>query len=91
MKTAAAILLSLGLTLCAAQNIPLPVIPGAAFNITEFGAVGDGKTLDTAAIQKTIDAAARAGGGTVLVPAAKLDRPAHAGRNKWRLRNIASN
>ena len=58
MKTAAAILLSLGLTLCAAQNIPLPAVPAAAFNITDFGAVSDGKTLDTSAIQKTIDAAA---------------------------------
>ena len=72
MKTATAILLSLGLPLCAAQNIPLPVIPAAAFNITDFGAVGDGKTPDTSAIQKTIDAASRAGGGTVLVPAGKF-------------------
>ncbi len=72
MKTAAAILLSLGPLLCAAQSIPLPVIPGAAFKITNFGAVGDSKTLDTSAIQKTIDAASRAGGGTVLVPAGKF-------------------
>ena len=34
-----------------------------------FGAVGDGKTLDTAAINKAIDAATAAGGGTVLFPA----------------------
>ena len=34
-----------------------------------FGAVGDGKTLDTASIDKAIDAAAVAGGGTVYFPA----------------------
>jgi len=35
--------------------------------ITDFGAVGDGKTLNTQAIQNTIDACHRAGGGTVRV------------------------
>jgi polygalacturonase len=55
-----------------AQGIPLPVIPDATFNITNYGAVGDGRTLNTAAMQKTIDAATAAGGGTVLVPAGKF-------------------
>ncbi|MBM3860126.1 MAG: glycoside hydrolase family 28 protein [Verrucomicrobia bacterium] len=36
-----------------------------AFSVTNYGAVGDGKTLCTQAIQKTIDACAAAGGGTV--------------------------
>ena len=41
----------------------------ASFNVLKYGAVGDGKTLDTAAIQSTITAAAAAGGGVVLLPA----------------------
>ena len=43
--------------------------PKATFNVRESGAVGDGKTKDTAAIQAALDRCAAAGGGTVVVPA----------------------
>ncbi len=39
------------------------------YNIRDFGAKGDGTTLDTAAVQAAIDACAKDQGGTVLVPA----------------------
>jgi polygalacturonase len=39
------------------------------YDVRSFGAKGDGKTLDTAAINKAIDSAAAAGGGMVRFPA----------------------
>ena len=39
------------------------------FNVHTFGATGNGKVLDTPAINRAIDAAASAGGGTVVFPA----------------------
>lgn len=42
------------------------------YNIIDFGAVPDGKTLNTVAIQSAIDQAHEAGGGTVVVPAGRF-------------------
>src|SRR5471030_2355818 len=47
----------------------LPVIPSGVYNITNYGASGDGVATNTAAIQAAIDAATGAGGGIVEVPA----------------------
>ena len=46
-----------------------PVIPDARFNLLDYGAVGDGKTLNTEAFKKAVAAIAKAGGGHLIVPA----------------------
>ncbi len=41
------------------------------FNIRDYGAIGNGASFDSPAIQKAIDACAEKGGGTVFIPAGK--------------------
>ena len=60
------------LTVSAPQTDPAAdarAYDASVYDVKSFGAKGDGKTLDTPAINRAIDAAAAAGGGTVLFPA----------------------
>lgn len=41
----------------------------ASVSVRDFGAVGDGKSIDTAAIQRALDTVAKSGGGEVTIPA----------------------
>jgi polygalacturonase len=53
-----------------AQVGPPPgAIPQGRFDVRAFGAAGDGKALDTAAVNRAIEAASAAGGGVVVFPA----------------------
>ena len=49
----------------------MPPQDAAIFDVRHHGARGDGRTLDTASINAAILAAARCGGGTLLIPAGR--------------------
>ena len=50
------------------KNINPPVFPDKEFNITSYGAVGDGKTDCTKALKNAIEDCSNNGGGKVIVP-----------------------
>jgi polygalacturonase len=71
-----AVLITLAVALsAAAQTKPSaeispaqPVIPDRAFNLTDYGGNGDGKTFNTDAFTKAIAAISGQGGGRLIVP-----------------------
>ncbi|KRD09042.1 glycoside hydrolase [Flavobacterium sp. Root901] len=50
------------------KSLPQTKFQDKTYNINDFGAVADGKTLNTAAFAKAIKACSENGGGKVLVP-----------------------
>ncbi len=46
-----------------------PTLHAQSFSIKDYGAIADGKTVNTIFIQKAIDACSSNGGGTVYIPA----------------------
>ncbi len=65
MKSIAVIFISLCFLASACAS------PGGktVFDVRDFGALGDGTNLDSPAVNRAIQAAAKAGGGTVFIPA----------------------
>ncbi|WP_213981336.1 glycoside hydrolase family 28 protein [Sphingomonas sp. dw_22] len=55
-----------------ARSVKPPVFPARDFDIVQFGAKGDGTTLNTDAIARAIAACNAAGGGRVVVPAGRF-------------------
>lgn len=49
--------------------VKAPVIPETTVRLTDFGAVGDGMTMNTQAFAKAISALSKQGGGHLVVPA----------------------
>jgi polygalacturonase len=68
MKTTCILSLAL-FPLAFSQSVLSADAPSAGFyNVRSFGAAGDGKALDTPALNQAIEACAGAGGGTVYLP-----------------------
>lgn len=49
-------------------SVQVPVIPENSVSITDYGAVGDGQTLNTKAISDAIENVSSKGGGTIIIP-----------------------
>ncbi len=62
-------ILMLSLALIVTDCFAVAPINAPVYNVKDYGAVGDGTTIDTPAVNRTIEAAAAAGGGTVYFSA----------------------
>jgi len=67
MQTAGLIALTVAASLTCASASPSPSGDGI-YRITDFGAQPDGRSINTDAIQRTVDECSAHGGGTVVVP-----------------------
>lgn len=64
------------------KSITEPKFRNATYNIVDFGAIADGKTMATLSIKKAIEKCSKEGGGKVLVPNGKfLTGPIHLDNN----------
>jgi len=63
-----------------------PPKPALKLNVRDFGATGDGRTKDTAAIQQALDRCGVLGGGEVIVPAGNYSTGSIALRSNTLLR-----
>lgn len=64
------------------KSIKEPVFKNVNYNILDFGAIADGKTMSTESIKKAIITCSKNGGGKVVVPAGKyLTGPIHLENN----------
>jgi hypothetical protein len=55
----------------AADEAPTRTSAGHTFSVRDYGATGDGTNLETAGLNRAIEACSQAGGGVVLVPAGR--------------------
>src|SRR5438270_2165563 len=53
---------------CTPPNFPLPQFKAASFNVRDFGATGNGRDNDTAAINRAIEKCSTSGGGDIIFP-----------------------
>jgi len=69
-------------------SVPTPAkaVPRVSLNVKDFDATGDGKAIDTLALQQAIDRCSMLGGGEVLVPAGNYATGALVLRSRVTLR-----
>jgi hypothetical protein len=65
----AGLTLSLAMATAASSPAAAEAAPAKIFRVGDFGAVGDGRTNDTAAFERAVAAATKAGGGIIEIPA----------------------